>query len=127
MDPVVCFGQTEKGQYHRPYFCNNLFDLSDIFGNPPEDSLGLFFAIQALMYERQVIFFRVEEEGFSDIDYVKGFEILKNPNEIKKISSICLPNVGDHKIIDRTDILCKIHRCLIITTQKDLFDYLYSY
>ena len=127
MDPIVLFGQSEKGQYHKAYFCNNLVQLEDTFGSPPEDSLGLLFAIQALMYERRIIFFRVEEEGFTNIDYIKGFDILKNPNRIKKISAICLPNAGDHKILDRTDLLCKMHRCILITTHKDLFDYLYSF
>ena len=127
MDPIAVFGQSELGQYHKAYFCNSIYQLVDTFGNPPENSLGLTLAMQALMFETKVIFFRVEEEGFSDMDYIKGFEILKNPNEIKKISAICLPNVGDHKIIDRTDLICKIHRCLLITTDKDLFDYFYSY
>ena len=55
---IALFGESEKGRFHYPYFCKSLYQLADIFGNPPKDSLGLAFAIQALMYERFVIYFR---------------------------------------------------------------------
>lgn len=123
---IALFGETEKGRFHYPYFCNNLYQLADTFGNPPEDSLGIMFAIQALMYEREIVFFRVQEEGFSVEDYIKGIEILKDTNKIKKLCAICLPKVGNHAIINSIDLICKKQKSLIITTEKDLFDYLLS-
>ena len=124
--PIAIFGESQKGRFHYPYFCNSLYQLADTFGEPPNDSLGLNLAIQAIMYERDIVFFRVSEEGFSIHDYMKGFEILKNKNKIKELCAICLPKVGNHLILDRVDPICKIHNSLIITTQTDLFDYLLS-
>jgi len=122
--PIAFFGESEKGRFNYPYFCYSLYQLADTFGNPIEESLGLELAIQAIMHEREIIFFRVQEEGFSINDYLKSFEILKDKNKIKKLCAICLPKVGDHLILDSLDPICKIHKSLIITTQKDLFDYL---
>jgi len=125
--PMALFGETEKGRFHYPYFCSSLFQLSDIFGNPPEESLGLTFAIQAIMYERQIIFFRVQEEGYSIDDYMKGIEILKNQSKIKNLCAICIPKVGNHVIINSLNPICQLYKSLIITTEKDFFDYLLSF
>lgn len=125
MNPIAFFGETQKGRFCYPYECKSLYQLADTFGNPPDDALALTFAIQALMYDKDIIFFRVQEEGFSIEDYMKGFSILKDINKIK-ISAICLPKVGSHLIIDSVEPLCKLHKSIIITTQKDLFDYLLS-
>ena len=124
---VVLFGESEKGKYQFPYLCNTLFQLADTFGHPPEDSLGLFFAIQALMYERQVYFFRVKEEGFSIDDYLAGINFLKNKSKVKNLDAICLPNVGSTEIINATDDVSKIYNSIIVTTEKDLYDYLTSF
>lgn len=122
--PIAFFGESEKGRFHYPYYCYSLHQMVETLGNSPEESLGLTFAIQALMYEREIIYFRVSEEGFSIHDYMKGFEILKDINKTKKLSAVCLPRVGDNKIIDSVEPISKLHKSLIITTQKDLFDYL---
>ena len=124
--PIALFGESEKGRFHFPYFCDNLLKLANTLGNPPKESLGLLLAIQAIMYERQIIFFRVQEEGFSSDDYMKGFEILKDKNKIKNLSAVCLPKVGDHIIINSLDPICKLHDSIMITTQKYFFDYLLS-
>jgi len=119
---VALFGMSEKGRFNYPYTCQTLAELADTFGNPPEDSLGLIFAIQAIMYEREVIFFRVQEEGFLEEDYIKGFEYLKD--KVKSLDAICIPKVGNPIIIDKLDPICKKFNSIIITTEKDLFDYL---
>jgi len=123
---IALFGESEMGRFHYPYFCNSVAQLADTFGNPPPDSQGLSLAIQALMYDRDIIFFRVEEEGYSLDDYLKGFEILKDKNRVKNLDAICIPKVSYHTIIDSLTPICKLHSSLIITTQKDLFDYLIS-
>lgn len=123
---IAFFGESEKGRFHYPYFCNSLIQLAETFGNPPEESLGVPLAIQAIMYEREIIFFRVDEEGYSIDDYIKGFEILKDKNKVKKLSAICMPKVSNNLIINSLNSICEIHKSLIITTEKDLFDYLLS-
>ncbi|HEU64245.1 MAG: hypothetical protein KR126chlam4_00016 [Candidatus Anoxychlamydiales bacterium] len=125
MNKVIAFlGESEMGRFYYPYFCSSLTQLATTLGNPPEDSRGLDFAIQAIMYERDVIYFRVEEEGFSIKDYIKSFEIIKDKKKVKRLDAICIPGVGDIEIILQLDPICKLHSSIIITTQKDLFDYL---
>lgn len=123
---IALLGESEKGRLHYPYFCKNLIQLQNFLGNPPEESQGLDFAIQALMYERDVIYFRVQEEGFNVKDYIKSFEIIKDKTKVKKLDAICIPGLSDKEIILKLARVCKSHSSIIITTQKDLFDYLLS-
>src|SRR5262249_590073 len=73
---IALFGEAEKGEYHIPYFCKTLPELAKYFGNPPEASRGLYFAVQAILWHRNLIFLRVAEEGFSTKDYLDGVAIL---------------------------------------------------
>jgi hypothetical protein len=120
---VALFGESEKGEFKKPYVLHELPQLVDFLGNPPQGSEGLFFAIQALLYKREVIYFRVEEEGFSLDDYMIGFKRLE---PLKRLHALCLPGVGDAEILEASQRLCEIHKSAIISTQKDLFDYLTS-
>jgi len=121
---IALFGEAQKGKFSYPYEIKHLSQLAARLGNPPKDSLGLYFGIQALMYERKLIFIRVKEEGFSINDYLKGFHHLKNPDKFPKLNAIGLPNVGDHIILDATYPLCVLHKSLLLITEKDLYDYL---
>jgi hypothetical protein len=118
---VALFGEAEKGQFKKPYILHELPQLIDFLGNPPEGSEGLFFAIQALLYKREIIYFRVREEGFSLADYITGFKYLK---AAKQLNALCLPGVGDPEIFEASHPLCEFHKTHIITTEKDLYDYL---
>lgn len=117
---MALFGEAEKGAFRFPHNIKKLPHLMDLLGNPPPDSEGLFFAIQAILYNREVIFFRVSEEGFSHSDYFTGLKYLQE----KKIHAICLPGVGDPDILQVTQNLCLLHKSLLLTTQKDLYDFL---
>lgn len=123
---VAVFGEAERGQYKKPYFLYDLPQLVDTFGNPPSESQGLFYAVQALLYQRELIFFRVEEEGFSAADYLFGLKYLEDPEKVKRLNALCLPGIGDPKIMKAIQNVYKIHKSFLITTQKDLFDYLTS-
>lgn len=120
---VALFGESEKGQFKKPYVLRDLPQLVDHLGNPPPESEGLFFAIQALLYKREIIYFRVLEEGFSRIDYLYGFGALR---EVKKLHALCLPGVGDAEILAASQSICEIHKSHLISSQKDLYDYLTS-
>ncbi len=117
---IFLFGAAEKGEFCTPYLCKTLPHLADTFGNPPEGSQGLLYAVQTLLYERELIYFRVEEEGFSLNDYRKGINLLKNKEIPLPISAICLPGVGDPEIIEACGSIC------LIINEKDLQDYLTS-
>jgi hypothetical protein len=121
---IFLFGEAEKGEFCTPLLCKSLPQLAETFGNPPEESLGILYAVQALMYERELIFFRVKEEGFSVPDYMRGIHLLKNKEVFRDVAAICMPGVGDAEIIDATNPICSLYRSFLITTEKDLYDYL---
>src|ERR1700733_999761 len=103
---MALFGEAEKGAYHTPYYCESLPQLVDFFGNPPEESLGLFFAVQGLLYKRKVIFFRVKEEGYSLQDYFIGMRTLENQIVLPHLEAIAIPGVGNSEIINAVTPLC---------------------
>lgn len=121
---IALFGEAEKGAYRTAYYCHDLPELVDYFGNPPPESLGLYYAIQALLHHRKIIFFRVQEEGFSLSDYEEGLEILKTRPEIPQFSAICAPGLGNSAIIEEIVQLCSAKHSIMITSQADLYDYL---
>ncbi len=123
---MAVFGQAEKGQFKKPYFLCDLAQLVDIFGNPPPESQGLSYAVQALLYQRDLIYFRVEEEGFSTSDYLFGLKYLEDQEKIKSLNALCLPGIADPKIMKAIQNVYKIHKSFLITSEKDLFDYLTS-
>ncbi|MCB1111221.1 MAG: hypothetical protein H7A37_06805 [Chlamydiales bacterium] len=121
---VALFGEAEKGQFQTAYHCRTLPQLVECFGHPPPDSVGLHFAVQALLYERDLIFFRVREEGFSLHDYFHGIELLTNQNLITNLAAIGVPGVGDKRLLDAFDDLCERFHSFIITSERDLYDIL---
>jgi hypothetical protein len=121
---LALFGEAEKGEFNTPYFCKNLPQLADHLGNPPPESQGLRYAVQSLMYQRPVIFFRVQEEGFSVQDYYSGLRILEKEKLITDIAAIAIPGVGCQEIIEAVTPLCIIHKNIMIVSEPDLYDYL---
>lgn len=121
---IALFGEAEKGQFRKGCYCESLDQLMDLFGHPPEDSQGIPLAIQALLHEKAIIFFRVREEGFSSKDYFSGLNLLDDQGRRYPLSAIALPGVGDGEIIQRTASICLERRSLLITTEADLYDYL---
>lgn len=121
---VALFGEAEKGAYKSPHILRRLPQVMDILGNPPADSEGLFFAIQAILYNREIIFFRVPEEGYSRLDYLNGLKYLQDREKVKKVNAICMPGVGDPEILQKSTSVCHIHNSFLITSQKDLYDFL---
>ncbi len=121
---VALFGEAEKGEFRTAYFCQTLAQLADNLGHPPGESKGLHYGVQALMMKRQLIFFRVEEEGFSAQDYLLGLRFLENQQLIPTLSAICLPGVGDKEIIDASVPICQSYSSFLILGEGDLYDYL---
>jgi hypothetical protein len=123
---VALFGEAERGHYKTPYHFKKLEQLADALGQPPPNTLGLLFAVQTLMFERELIYFRVKEEGFSIHDYQAGLRYLQSTEEPLTFSALCLPGVGDTEIIEASTPICHRHRSILILTEADLFDYLTS-
>ncbi len=114
------FGEAEKGKFGFFYKINSLDGLYGTFGNPPEESEGLALAVQGLLFNYEVIFFRVEEEGFSFEDYHKGLNLLRQ----KEINALGLPGVGNMELLEKASAICKYYKSLLILKEKDLYDYL---
>ncbi len=121
---LALFGEAEKGNFHTPHLLHSLPQVMDSLGNPPPDSRGLYYAVQAVLYDYHLIFFRVEEEGFSYHDYFSGLKIMEKEALFDKISAIFMPGVGDAEIIDTVIPLCQSHQSVYLTSEADLYDYL---
>ena len=121
---IALFGEAEKGRYNTAYFCKELKDLSDNLGNPPEESFGLHYAVKALLFHYNLIFFRVEEEGFSHKDYLSGIRFLEKQELFSPVKALCVPGVGSLSLIEALEPYCKTHKSIMIITEPDLYDYL---
>lgn len=121
---VALFGEAEKGEYRKPCLCHTAGQLLELFGNPPLHSRGIYYAIQALLYERSLLFFRVKEEGFSCDDYLQGLLMLRKQTFVAGIDAVCLPGVGDNGIIGAMTPICELYHSLLITNESDFYDYL---
>jgi hypothetical protein len=122
--PVALFGEAERGVFAKAYLFKQLPQLMEHLGHPPPDSKGLAYAIQVLMYQRTLLFFRVEEEGFSYHDYFEGLKLLEREWREMDIAAICLPGVGNTEIIEVAAPICERNHGIMITTEPDLYDYL---
>lgn len=125
--PIALFGEAEKGDFNTIYLCRDLHQLLQHFGNPPPDSKGLYFAVQALMHNYDLLFFRVQEEGYSYSDYLYGLKLLREQEVISKMAAIFLPGVGDRELIHYVTDLCDQYHSVMITSEPDLYDYLTAF
>lgn len=121
---MALFGEAEKGDFHTAYYCRSLADLAEHMGQPPHDSKGLYYAVQALLWQRELLFLRVQEEGYSVEDYLEGLRLLQSQKIITDLGAICLPGVGDGEIIDASVPLCDRFHSILIVTEADFYDYL---
>lgn len=123
---IFLFGEAEKGRFCTPHPIHQLSQLLETLGHPPGDSQGIHYAVQALLFQRELIFFRVEQEGFSREDYQRGMQLLEQEGKNMQLTAICLPGVGDRQILDPMTPLCLQLDSLLIIREGDLFDYLTS-
>jgi hypothetical protein len=114
---VFLFGEAEKGEFGTPFPCRSLPHLLETVGNPPEESLGIQYAIQALHYDRTLIFCRVKEEGFSIKDYMQGCRLIKKGPFGPHLQAVFLPGVGDQEIIEAALDVCRLYNSLLVLTE----------
>ncbi|MCE2983233.1 MAG: hypothetical protein LW832_06670 [Parachlamydia sp.] len=123
---IAIFGEAERGEFHTAYLCEELAELDRFLGNPPAESRGLDYAVQALLFKRHLVFLRVMEEGYSTEDYLAGIKLLKEQCLIPNLDAICIPGVGDQRILDAIQPLCVHYHSILISNEADFYDYLTS-
>jgi hypothetical protein len=123
---IALFGEAERGEFNTAYFCQNLAQLDEFFGNPPPNSKGLYYAVQALLFKRNLVFFRVVEEGFSKQDYLTGVRLLEQQRLISHLDAICVPGVGDPILLNALQPICQQYHSILISSEADFYDYLTS-
>lgn len=121
---LFVFGESEKGPLCRPTFCKDPLDLFTYFGHQVSGTCGFDLAAQSLLLKRPCVFFRIREEGFSDLDYLRGLHILKSDWKTINISAIGVPGLGNPDLLDEIERLCKQRRSIILIEEKDLCDFL---
>lgn len=126
---IIVFGEASQGDLHLPTRPKDLCDLRAQFGDPPEGSLGIFFAVQTLLFERELFFIRVLEEGFSLQSYYSGLrELLKLEVFRKDPVIIGAPGCGDEQILEAFHPLSERAGSMLLLSERDLYDYLtYSF
>jgi hypothetical protein len=60
---IALFGEAEKGDFRYGVLCRNLAEVSTVFGEPPEESLGIFLAVEALLHQQDVLFLECMKRG----------------------------------------------------------------
>lgn len=123
---IALFGEAEKGAFHTGTLLSTLPQLEDCFGNPPPETWGMFLAIQTLLYQYRLIYFRVKEEGFSRNDYLIGFRSLAESDLVSEVVALGIPGVGDAEVIEAASPLVEEHHQILITTQADFYDLVLS-
>ncbi len=123
---MALFGEAERGQFKTPYKCCSLDQLVDYLGAPLPNTHGIEFAVQALLFKYELIFFRVKQEGYSTDDYLYGIKYLEKNYTETTLDAIGLPGVGDYEILDATINIINRFKTLLIISEKDLYDYVTS-
>lgn len=122
---VVLFGEAERGKLQTPYLCSSLQQLFEYLGEPPVETVGLHFAVQTLLFNQPLLYFRVEEEGQSLDDYKAGLEMLRYlPSSQILLRALFLPRVGSEPLINECLSLCRTKHSLLLVTEPDFYDYL---
>ena len=121
---IFLFGAAERGELCLPLYLTSLEQVLDFLGNPPENSEGIHYAVQALLYEHALIYFRVGEEGFSTEDYIQGLKFLKQRSLQTALTAIGMPGVGDEELIQAAIPICHLYQSVLLVSEKDLYDFL---
>lgn len=121
---VLLFGESEKGTLGMPSPCFSLTQLSCLFGEATKEGIGIFYAVQTLLYDKKLLFCRVEEEGWSLADYRKGLCAMRSYPQESPPQALFLPGVVDPTLIQEAERFCFLYKSVLMVTEKDLYDYL---
>jgi hypothetical protein len=120
---IAIFGESKEGPLHTFIHLRSLPHIVESFGNPTETGLGIHLAIQALLFQREVLFYRLEEEGFQKDTYELGCHLLEKHPKKEELTAIALPGVGDTLILSFAQKVAAPIGALLLITAKDLYDF----
>ena len=127
---VLClalFAEARMGKPEAPCQIRSVDELFTLTGLPKENKSGLNWAIQALLYQVELLFFRVEEEGFSENEYFQGLNYLEKSLKKEPFQALALPGVGSLPILEKARMVCLKKKSLLIMNEEDLYDCLTSF
>ena len=121
---ILIFGESKEGQFQKLLFINSLPKLATILGEPTETGIGVHIAIQAMLYNLEVLFYKVKEEGSDEDAYLQGFRLIEKEAPSLILGAIALPGASTPKILEIANSLCDLHNSLILSNERDLYDYI---
>lgn len=124
-DVVTIFGESEKGPLGTLLSIDSLPKLAESLGVPTDGSEGLHLAVQTLMSNKTVLFYRVTEEGSNIAEYARGLKLLQEL-EMPTLVALALPGIGDPEIQHLAKALCKAKHSILIVNQRDFYDIMTS-
>ncbi len=119
---IAIFGESKEGPLKTLLLLRSLPNIVEIIGNPTETGLGVHMAIQAMLFGREVLFYRIEEEGFQRENYAFGCKLLETHPRKDDLAAIALPGVGDSTILSLAQKIIPSGTILLLT-EKDLYDF----
>lgn len=120
-DIVTIFGESEKGPLGVLLSVDSLPFLAESFGSPTENSVGIHLAIQTLMSDKIVLFYRVTEEGVDKNEYARGLKLLEGL-DLPALAALALPGIGDLEIQHLAKNVCKLKHSILIVNERDFYD-----
>lgn len=120
---VAIFGESRKGEFLKLFYINTLPDLATHLGEPTASGIGIHMAIQSLLFQKDILYIKVLEEGYDLEHYSVGIREIENKTDLL-ISAIALPGVGSNEILKKASLLAKKKKAVLILTEKDLYDFM---
>ncbi len=122
MSYVFClFGESRRGIFGEPMLFSELEELSLVLGEPLEGRAGGHDAIQILLYQYKLLFFRVQQEGVSLEDYYKGFTWLQKSSS--PVTAMKLPGVGNRAVLGAAHAICQEKGSILVIDETDFYDF----
>ena len=119
---VLIFGESTAGKIQNLLLINTLPNLAVHLGEPTPTGVGIHLAVQALLFKKDVLFYKVSEEGMNSDQYLFGFKLLEKEPLKLPLAAIALPGVGSGEILEMATHLCNLHKSVLILNENDLYD-----
>lgn len=122
---IAIFGEAEIGSFKSLITLNSIPELTDKLGRPTKKGIGIHMAIQAILYDREILYYRIpNEEEPSCKEYLHGLNLLGRSTFINPLVAIALPAVNHRDILYRAKHLCHHCKILFLPNERDLYNFI---